>query len=87
MDGLSPNPRDSDSDTSQGRRCQKGATKIVEILHYKTDGSLKEGRIQSLSDTELIQKQHLTRTAVASSVTGVSRTPSSPWPARWLLLA
>ncbi|KAJ0122532.1 hypothetical protein J7T55_003045 [Diaporthe amygdali] len=74
MGGLSPKPgdSDSDSDTSQRRRCQKGATKVVEFLHYKTDGSLKKGNIQSLSDTELIKKQHLTRTAVASSVTGVS---------------
>lgn len=74
MGGLTPKPRDSDgdSDTSQRGRCLKGATKVVEVLHYKTDGSLKKGNIQSLSDAELIKKQHLTRTAVASSVTGVS---------------
>lgn len=65
-------PKQRDSDTSRRRRFRKGATKVVEILHYKTDGSLKKGNIQNLSDTKLIKKQHLTRTSVASSVTGVS---------------
>ncbi|KAH8779804.1 hypothetical protein F5883DRAFT_612991 [Diaporthe sp. PMI_573] len=60
------------SDISRRRRCLKRATKLVEVLNFKTDASLKSGKIQKLSDDELIRKQHLTRTSVASSVTGVT---------------
>lgn len=62
--------RPEDGDTSQ--RHVKRATKVFEFLNLKTDGSLKNGKIQYLSDNELIRKQHMTRTSVASSVTGVT---------------
>lgn len=62
--------RPEDSDTSQ--RHVKRRTKVVEFLNFKTDGSLKNGQIQNLSDDELIRKQHMTRTSVASSVTGAA---------------
>lgn len=59
-------------DISLRRRCLERATRCVEILNLKTDTSLKNGKIQHLSNNELIGKQHLTRTSVASSVTGVT---------------
>lgn len=62
--------RPEDSDTSQ--RHVKRGTKVVQFLNFKTDGSLKNGQFQNLSDDELIRKQHMTRTSVASSVTGAA---------------
>lgn len=62
--------RPADSDTSQ--RHVKRSTKVFQFLNFKTDGSLKNGKIQNLSDDELIRKQHMTRTSVASSVTGTA---------------
>lgn len=62
--------RPESSNTSQ--RHVKRATKVAEFLNFKTDGSLKKGKIQNLSDNELIRKQHMTRTSVASSVVGVT---------------